>query len=469
MKKEFLLLLIFFVVAIAIRLYRIDQPLADWHSFRQSDTAAVARNFEKFGFDPLHPRGIDLSNIQSGKDNLMGWRMLEFPLYQSVGHGLKKLVPSLSWEITLRLVTISASSLTALLLGVMVSRTVESFSGYITFFSFAIIPYSIYFGRTILPEPFMVFWAVLSVFLLSRGLFLLSAFCAAISLLVKPTAVFLLFPIPYLIFRNYSFSPSFLIRLFAYSLIALLPLWGWRRWILQFSEGIPVYTWLLNEGNIRLKGAWFYWVFAERLGKLILGYWGLVPFSLGFLIAPSKKEGWLFRLWVIGALAYVVIVARGNVQHDYYQILLLPVISVYLGKGFAFLLSHSVFSQAIRYTLFAIIFLFMFAFSWYTIRTYYWINRPEIVEAGREADRLLPAEAKVIAPYNGDTTFLYQINRQGWPLGFDIDKKIQMGATHYVTVSSTNSDLETKDLAQKYTIILRNDKFAIIDLTKPKQ
>ena len=110
----------------------------------------------------------------------------------------------------------------------------------------------------------------------------------------------------------------------------------------------------------------------------------------------------------------------------------------------------------------------MLAFSWYTIRTYYWINRPDIVEAGQTADRLIPKDAKVIAPYNGDTTFLYQTNRQGWPLGFDIDKKLQMGATHYVTVSPTDNDWETRDLANQYTVLVRNEKFAIIDLTKPK-
>ena len=234
---------------------------------------------------------------------------------------------------------------------------------------------------------------------------------------------------------SYGLSFYLLIRLFVYSLISFFPIWWWRQWILQYPEGIAVYAWLFNESNIRFKGAWFYWLFAKRLGELILGYWGLIPFGLGTLVIPSKKRGWLFRLWVIGALLYMIIIARGNVQHDYYQILLLPVVAVYVGKGFAFLVSNNVFSRAISYQLSAISFLLLLAFSWYTIRTYYWINRQDIVDAGRMADRLLPKDAKVIASYNGDTTFLYQTNRQGWPLGFEIDKKIKAGATHYVTVS----------------------------------
>ncbi len=64
---------------------------------------------------------------------------------------------------------------------------------------------------------------------------------------------------------------------------------------------------------------------------------------------------------------------------------------------------------------------------------------------------------------------MYQTRRQGWPLGFDIDKKIAMGATAYVTVSPSDNDGETRDLAQRYAVLVRNDSFAIIDLTRPKQ
>jgi len=465
---EYLFLVIIVVVAVWFRLYGLGNPVADWHSWRQNDTAAVARNFDKFGFDPFHPRFNDLSNIPSGKDNPMGWRMVEFPLYQSVAYGVSRIFSGVPIEIILRLVTVAASVGTLILLYFLMLPTVGVLAALIGALTYAVLPYSVYFGRVILPEPFMVFWAVLSVYLVYRGKITLAGIAGAVALLVKPTAIFLLLPVPYLFWHRWGLSLHLFIGLFVYSLISLFPLWWWRQWILQYPEGIPVYLWLLNEGNIRFKGAWFYWLFAKRVGELMLGYWGLLPFGLGMLLAPSKKEGWLFRLWAMGALLYMIIIARGNVQHDYYQILLIPVVAAYLGKGFAFLLSNNVFSKAISYQLAAISFLFMFAFSWYTIRTYYWINRPEIVEAGREADRLLPKDAKVIAPYNGDTTFLYQTNRQGWPLGFDIDKKLKMGATHYVTVSPTDNDWETRDLANLYTVLVRNDKFAIIDLTKPK-
>lgn len=473
MKKITPLILFFIlIIAVATRLYGFTKTIADWHSWRQSDTAAVARNFVKFGLDPLRPRFNDLSNIPSGKDNPMGWRMVEFPLYQSVGYGVGRLFPGVPLELILRLVTIAASVGTLLLLYLLMLPTTGAFTALAGAFVYAVLPYSVYYGRSILPDPFMVFLAVLSVYLVMKAtdwkLLILAAMAAALALLVKPMAIFLLLPVPYLLYRRFGFSWHLLIGLFAYLLIGLFPLWVWRQWILQYPAGIAVYTWLFNEGGIRFKGAWFYWLFARRLAELMLGYWGLLPLGLGILITPTKREGWIFRWWIVGGLLYMVIIARGNVQHDYYQILLLPVVSVYVGKGLAFLLSNNVFSKTISYQLSAISLLFMLAFSWYTIRSFYWINRPEIVEAGQAADKLLPKDAKVIAPYGGDTTFLYQTNRQGWPIGFDIDKKQAMGATHYVTVSPSDSDFETKDLANRYTVLVRNDKFAIIDLTKPK-
>lgn len=474
MKKNYtLVLIIICVIAVATRLYKINNPVADWHSWRQADTAAVARNFLRFGIDPLHPRYDDLSNIQSGKDNPQGWRMVEFPLYQTIGAVFAKYIPKISLEIWLRLITIAASTGTVFFLGLLVAQFIDPFTGLAAAFVYAVLPYSIYYGRTILPDPFMVFWAVLSLWCAARGKNVFWTIAAgvagAIAFLAKPMAVFLLLPIPWILWRKFSFSKRLIADTILYGIISVVPLLLWRKWILQFPEGIPASSWLLNGNGIRFKGAWFHWLFAERLGNLILGYWGLIPFGIGLAAALTKKEGWIFRWALAGVLAYLIVFATGNVQHDYYQILTIPIVVIFVGKGLVYLLREGVsLSKFFGVSLAVVSVAAMVGFSWFTIRTYYWINRPDIVEVGKLADRLLPKDAKVIAPYNGDTTFLYQTGRQGWPIGFDIDKKIKMGATAYVTVSPTDNDTETRDLAKKYTVLVRNDRYAIIDLTKPK-
>ena len=87
MKKNVVLLLIF-LAAFLVRLYKIDNPIADWHSWRQADTAAVTRNFINIEFNPFMPRYDDLSNIQTGYDNPMGYRFVEFPVYNTFSYFL---------------------------------------------------------------------------------------------------------------------------------------------------------------------------------------------------------------------------------------------------------------------------------------------------------------------------------------------------------------------------------------------
>jgi len=480
MKKLINKIIIFILAAsilgAVVRFYHISSPVADWHSWRQTDTAAVAKNFLRFGVDPLHPRYDDLSNIQSGKDNPEGWRMVELPIYQLIAVGLYKLQHTFSIEVCLRVVSIFSTAGSILLLGLLLWEFVGPWVGVLGSFLYAVLPFSIYYGRAILPDPMATFFALLSLYLLVVGegrkhrawWTVLAGISASASLLVRPMAVFLLTPALYLLTRNTKSVIKSFGLLFLYGMIMAVPLLWWRHWILQYPAGIPASDWLFNKDNVRFKGAWFYWLFANRLGDLILGFWGLIPFGLG-IITLKKKDGWLSALWLLGALLYFVIFAGGNVQHDYYQALLVPIIVWFTAKGLGWLLQRQnnvSFIPSVGLAIVSVIFLW--AFSWYTIRTYFWINRPEIVEAGTVADTMLPKDAKVIAPYNGDTTFLYQINRQGWPEGFDIAKKISEGAGYYVTVSPTDNDLETRDLARQYTVLVRNDKFAIIDLTKKK-
>ena len=89
------LLFVILVLGFLVRLYRFDSPIADWHSWRQADTSAVSRNFATYGFDILHPRFDDLSNVPSGLENPRGYRFVEFPIYNIAQAGLFRILGSL--------------------------------------------------------------------------------------------------------------------------------------------------------------------------------------------------------------------------------------------------------------------------------------------------------------------------------------------------------------------------------------
>jgi hypothetical protein len=90
------------LLGFVVRVYKIDTPLADWHSWRQADTASVAVEYVKHGIDLLHPKYMDLSNIPSGMENPEGFRMVEFPLIPAlVALIFKTMQPFITMELSI--------------------------------------------------------------------------------------------------------------------------------------------------------------------------------------------------------------------------------------------------------------------------------------------------------------------------------------------------------------------------------
>ena len=108
---------------------------------------------------------------------------------------------------------------------------------------------------------------------------------------------------------------------------------------------------------------------------------------------------------------------------------------------------------------------FIFAFGAYEVRGYYWINRPQIVEAGLAVNRLLPKDATVIAPYNGDAAFLYQTNRHGYPIvDRDLRTFIDQGTKYLVSVDVNDAGIQ--NLARHCNVLEQTKDYVIVEMFK---
>ncbi len=468
-------LILLLVLGFAIRLYRFNNPIADWHSWRQADTSAVSRNFVANGFDVLHPRFEDLSNVASGLDNPQGYRFVEFPIYNVAQAGLFELFGRLTLEEWGRIVSIVSSLFSAVFLYLLIKKRFGKTAGFLVSFFFLFIPFSIYYSRTILPDTSMVTATLGAIYFFQLWIekdsrfriydlrFVLATVLMVAAFLLKPYAAFFTLPMIYLAYEKFGLSFIKKWQLWLFMIISLVPLGLWRLWMQQYPEGIPANAWLFNGGNIRFTGAFFYWIFADRIGRLILGYWGMALLILGFL-AKYKKGNFPYVLsYVLSSLVYIVVIARGNVQHDYYQILIIPSIAIMAGIGGASLLEKDQgYRTYVNYILFFICTIFMLAFGWYFVRDYFNINDPSIIAAGAAVNRLTPKNAKVIANYNGDTSFLYQTQRNGWA-SFEkpLPEMVQMGAGYLALVNPTSVDL---NLGKTYKIIAQTPQYVIFNL-----
>jgi hypothetical protein len=285
----------------------------------------------------------------------------------------------------------------------------------------------------------------------------------------------------------------------------------------QWPMSIPASDWLFDGKNLRFKPAWWHWIFQDRLDRLMFNFSGLFLIGLGLLfhrqmfrpltrgvekiadtrsivqrvlssvivkvvttlfkrreasfLAQKEKEtsvaseiNWFFPLCFASCLLYFVVFSTGNVTHEYYQIPIIPFGVVLLSAGFWYMWRSGTtfWEQALRQLLAIALVGVSLLLGWYGVREWYTIGNPMQITIGARADALLPKDAQVIAPYGGDTTFLYYINRPGWSV---VDKKLQemidRGATHFV---SNYRDEGTNRVARLYTIVEETPEYVIVDL-----
>ncbi len=475
-KHEFWLVLIVLLGFVA-RLYKLDSPIADWHSWRQADTASVSRSLIEGKGGIFSPRYHDISSIQSGIYNPNGYRLVEFPIFNILHIGLVKLDTPLSFEAAGRLVSVIASTISIVLVYLIGGRYLGKTAGLFSAFFFAFIPFNIYFSRVILPEPLAVTFSLFSIWFYmlfidkrKSTLLYLSGIFLALAMLIKPFTLLFASAHLFLFLTTFGFAglttPKTLIRHLVFASLTLIPFFGWRVIINLHPSGIPFFEWAFNGDNIRFRPAFWRWLFGERIGKLIFGVWGIVPFAVGVLV--RSKKNYINLSLLAGSLLYMTLVATASVRHDYYQIFIIPAVSVVAGAGSYFLMTNKSFNRYLG----TIVMLFsiglMLIMGTYSVKDFYQINHPEIIEAGKIVDQLVPPEALVIAPYNGDTAFLYHTKRWGWPAVDDsIENIVKKGATYYVSVTPWDSD--TKYVQEKYETIIEHPQYVIVDLKAKRQ
>jgi len=445
--------------ALLVRLYQLDAPLGDWHSWRQSDTSAVSWLILNQQASLIKPRFFDISNTPSGLDNPNGWRFVEFPVYNLLQVKAYQLIKPLPWfdypfEAAGRLVNITFWLIGGVFLYLLISRTTNRWLGLSVIFFYFFLPFNIYYSRTILPDPLMVSLSLISLFITYRLVSnpnplvgVIGIITTALALLTKPYALFIIYPYLVLLGWYHKDKTKVITWLVGVGATALGPLTAWRWWMRAFPEGIPANKWLFNAGGMRLKPVWWRWLFYERLGKLISGGWLTSLLSLSLFtplvnIKPTNRPVFnsLMIGLVTGSLAFLVIFARGNIQHDYYQVVITPAISLLMGVGlylaFGFILQAKAGWWAKLIPAVGIIWLTLFGLitSWYQVKEYYKINDLSVIKTLEQLKNRIPPTAKVIADYQGNSLLLYHLKRFGWPIleSGSVANLKQKGANYYL-------------------------------------
>ena len=184
------------ILAVAARLILINQPYVDHWSWRQSDVAAIARNFYEGGFHFSYPQ-IDWAG------DATGYVGTEFPILPFLTALCYKVAGIHEWIGRSQAVIFFAVSLPFFFL--LVREIFGSAAAVWATFFFSLAPLNIFAGRSFMPDVPSLSLAIIGLYLFLRwvnsgGLLLLflAAVAMSLSLLIKITSIIIFAPLLYL-------------------------------------------------------------------------------------------------------------------------------------------------------------------------------------------------------------------------------------------------------------------------------
>jgi len=483
--------ILLWIFAVAVRLILIDQPYVDYWSWRQSDVAAIARNFFEHGFRFGYPQ-IDWAG------NSAGYVGTEFPILPFLAAICYKFAGIHEWIGRSQSVIFFAVSLPFFFLlvrGIFGS----SAATWATFF-YAFAPLNVFAGRSFMPDMPSLSLGIIGLYFFLCWLgdgrpapLYLSAIAISLSILIKATSVVIAAPLASIVVgrlcqprRPSGFTvkrPAMYRGMAAFAAIAVLPSVAWYWHAHQIAEQYyPHHS--FGAGGVRLESFSWYWEIAQQTATSSLTPLLALMALTGLFVAPRGKYGCLFDWWLVAMVLFVVTVGYGN-RHPWYQLPFVPIAAAFAGAACAFF-GSKISSRVAAVTLSILLAASFAILAFFYVRPLYESSAAQLRDAGLELKKITTTNALIVAADMGNPTIFYYANRKGWHFleqrGIyggtpknsqqaiaDLERLHRQGATHLVFTANTlwwlNSYPElTQHLSETATLVEAAPQFRIYKL-----
>lgn len=410
------LLLIFFLA----HLPGITNPPLDLHSWRQTDTAAVARNFSEESANIFMPR-IDMRAQYSGVTGM------EFPLYNALIYISNTVFGFAHWHG--RLISLLASCMGLSFFYLFVKRRYNQATALVGVAALGLLPLWFYFSRNIQPDVLMVALSLGALYFAQRfsetarrrDLLLLLA-CFSLACLVKLPAVFI--------------AP------------VILAVVGWRRIRQAISWqnvgwGVliliaPSVLWYRQSAYLSAHfglGQYYYGDLSLKLSYELFRHGGLIG-VLQFYVLPFKKgtfffyvialfalirivgrRDWAPLIWAGSVGAFLFIFGNKSFYHNYYSLPLMPALALILAIGAVWL--YKIIAKESRWMailLSVVVILFAAKHTYQTVKPWYALGSPASLQLEQIMDRVSDKRDLIAVNWAGNPQLLYFAHRKGWSL-----------------------------------------------------
>lgn len=469
------------LLAMGLRLYHVGALPLGRHDWRQSDTAAVARNFYEHGYRFLQPE-VDWGAMRRDSPPGPTAAGMEFPVYQfttALLYGVFGV--NVVWA---RILSVVGSLIGVFFFHRLVELQIDRRTANWSCLLYAILPLSIYYGRTIQPESWLIAASIAGIYCFARWVrsdrarfLVVSALCIALACLLK-FALYLGLPLLYLTWTKYGARSLVQWRLWIYAVIVLVPCVAWYGYSGELAQKTGVGYGVVSQGlftdwDLILTWEFYNKLFFRQLAERHFTWIGFVVLLVGIALPRREPGERLFDFWALGVLVYFFLAAKLNYIHEYYQMPLTAPACVFMGKVFARGWTNR--RAVLLPTLIGII-----LFSGWRWWAYMLMERPGssphsrvaevIAEHTNPVDPVITASARPI--------WLYLSHRKGWREPRDgitaerIQSRVENGARYLVGRRESFSAARWRMLEEAfaaYTVVYDDGDIFLLRLTPDGQ
>ena len=395
-------------------LYKITAPPVDEHSWRQTDTAGVSRNFTNESANILFPR-VD------GRGQFTGITGMEFPIYNYTTSLTDRALGFAYWHgraVTL-LAGMAGLVFFYLLMLLRYSKRIANYGIAIM----ALSPLYFYFSRNIQPDILMVSLSVASLYLaqmytkkarINILILLLATFSLAV--LVKIPAAFILIPMVYILWpkRNELLKPIPLISLVV---IVILPNIAWYIHSDQLSKDYGLGQYYYGElglslviQHLMMPSFWRRIFISNTLLKTTSALFALS--GLYGLFITLRKRDYLPFLYCLAISLFLVLFANKSYYHNYYSLPIVPALAMLSAVGIDSM--QAKINKKIFIPLIATFFVFGIIILGFSTMKLYKPQDPYILELKSLSDKYISPGSLIITDNGGSPAMLYFADRKGW-------------------------------------------------------
>ena len=469
MNKKIIIIILF--VTVIVRLYHILSPVGGWHSWRQADTAAIARNFYDSGNNILYPQ-IDW------RGTTQGYVESEFHIYPYFISTIYNIFGV--YDYFGRIISVIFSVFSVFGLYLIVRKTISERTALWAAFIFSILPLNIYFTRVFMPESSMLMCSIFGIYFFLRWIeedklihYLFAIVFVSLACLIKLPTLYIGLPLAFLAFNKFRWKMFIQWKIIVMVIIvfAFVFLWYYHAHQLLKQTGLSFSIWNVGEDKwgmigILLKPNFYNDIFIRTIGERHLTYAGFVIFVWGLFIKREYSYEMLFDYYLVSVIIFILIAPQAHQAQEYYQLPFNIPASVFIAKVFSKYISFKEYkvrflSNKLALSVVTLALILIPVLSFLRMANFMKSENSDspIYKLSSEVRNTIPKNDLIVTVSNGNPVYLYLSERKGWTaftgiISKEYIEKIKSEGADYIIGEKP----DFKDCPDKLDIILKNNE-----------